>query len=131
VDATLPYLADSRNRIQITWALGWTADYPAASNFYYNLFSCASFVPGNGGNNLNVSEYCNRDIDRLAAHALMLEQTDPGAARREWEHLDHMMTDDAPVVATVNYAIPSLVSSSVGNYQGGSSGPIYDQMWIK
>ena len=64
--AVLSFYRDSRNRVQIAWADGWIADYPAPYNFYGPLFSCAGFRPANPIGNNNISEFCDHHIDELA-----------------------------------------------------------------
>jgi YVTN family beta-propeller protein len=125
------FLSDSRNHVQVASYFGWTADYPSAANFYFSLFSCASFVPNNGQANANVSEYCNPSLDRNAAAALADERTDPVRARRGWIAVDHALTLDAPLIATVNKRFATFVSARVHNYQSNPFGPVWDQMQVQ
>jgi hypothetical protein len=46
--------------------------------------------------------------------------------------VDRTITDDAPVVATVNAKIETFVSTRLGNFQSNLQlGPLFDQMWIQ
>jgi len=125
------YVFDSRNRVQIGF-LYWGADLVSPSNFFeVNLF-CRSFVPANASANGNPSEYCRPQIDTLASQALADQTTDPTTARRLWAQIDRMVTDDAPVVATLNGKIDNFVSTRLGNFQSNPQlGPLLDQMWIQ
>jgi peptide/nickel transport system substrate-binding protein len=125
------FLSDSRSHVQVASTFGWTADYPSAANFYFSLFSCASFVPNNGYANSNISEYCNRNLERSASKALADERTDPVQARREWVTLDHSLTREAPFVAIVNERRATFVSAQVGNYQSNWFSPVWDEMWVR
>jgi ABC-type transport system substrate-binding protein len=124
------FLADSRNHVQVASYFGWNADYPSAANFYFSLFSCASFIPNNGQNQ-NYSDDCNPSLDRSASAALADERTDPVQARREWTAIDHALTLDAPLVATVNKRFATFVSARVHNYQSNPFGTIWDQLQVQ
>jgi peptide/nickel transport system substrate-binding protein len=122
--------ADPRNRIQVG-SSGWGADYPDPGNFYFPLFSCASFIP-NSGDNTNVSEYCNPSLDALAKHATEIQPTNPSQAVQTWARIDQMLTDDAPAVAMETPRSFVITSSRLGNYQSNPyDGPILSQMWVR
>ena len=109
---------------QITSAPGWSADFPDASQFYDNEFSCRSGVGGTG--------YCNPKIERVAAEAHAAGLTDPGGAARLWTEVDRMVTDDAPVVSLGNNTGVWFVSERVGDYQSNALvGPLLSQIWVK
>jgi YVTN family beta-propeller protein len=118
--------SDPQARWQILQGSGFFADYPAASNFYLNLFSCAATTgPGAGRN-------CNRGLDALADDAYHAEGTDPSAARTLWAAVDRKLTDDAPFVALVNTLEATAVSQRVGNYQSSPElGPLLSQIWVR
>ena len=124
------YEGDSRYGAQL--GIGyWGADFAAPSNFWGPILSCGLYRPA-GQSTLNLSSYCNQDIDRLAAQAVALEESDPAAARRLWTDVDRRLTDDAPMVFGVNLRQTALVSSQVGNYQSNPVvGPLLDQMWVR
>ena len=100
----------------------WLADFPLASNFYNALVRCAN----------NLGEYCNRALDQRAARATALQATDPGAALRAWTEIDRTITDQVPIVPTVNLIETTFVSARVGNYQSNPTvGPLLSQLWVK
>ena len=108
----------------------WGADFPAPSNFWGTVASCASYQP-KAAYNPNPGRYCNRKVDDLAAQALALETSDPARARELWSEVDHMITDDAPWAFGVTVRQAALVSTRVGNYQSNPTlGPLLDQMWV-
>jgi len=118
-------LLQSLQRVQITSAPGWVADYPASSNFYDAVFSCATSTGGAGW-------YCNPRVESVAAEAREAEMSDPRRARRLWTEVDRLITDDAPVVALGNSAPTTLISARVGNYQSSATvGPVLSQMWVR
>jgi len=118
-------LLQSRQRVQITSAPGWDADYPASSNFYDAVFSCATATGGAGW-------YCNPRVERVAAEAREAEMSDAIGAGRLWTEVDRLITDDAPVVALGNAAPTTLISARVGNYQFCATvGPMLSQMWVR
>jgi peptide/nickel transport system substrate-binding protein len=108
---------------QVAYA-GWSADYPAASNFIQTLFSC--------GSKYNYSRYCDRALDRRIRRAVRLEQTDPLGANRLWAELDHEITDKALLVPLYNGSGADLVSKRVRNYQYNPQyGPLLSQLWVR
>ena len=54
----------------------WTADYPAASDFFSGQFTCASFLP-NSPVNQNASEFCDPRVDRQIKQALAAQASEP------------------------------------------------------
>ena len=114
----------SGDKAQITSAPGWIADYPDASQFYDNVFSCRSAVAGIG--------YCNPKIERVATEAHAAGLADPGRAARLWTEVDRLITDDAPVVSLGNNTATWFVSQTVGNYQSNALvGPLLSQIWVR
>jgi peptide/nickel transport system substrate-binding protein len=123
-------VSDSRNRPQ-TFIYGWTADYPAASNFLDHLFSCDAFIP-DSADNVNEAEFCDPSIDRIMDRALQLQFTDPRAAGDEWAKADRAIVDEAPWAALFNPAGIDLVSRRVRNYQHNPLfGLLIDQLWVR
>jgi ABC-type transport system substrate-binding protein len=125
----LPYTArnesrqyDLRSGIQVESG-GWIADFPIPSNFY-DVVSCSA--PG------YPTGYCNTRLDRRAAAATSLLQTDPGAALREWTVIDRVVTDRAALVPVANDVNWWVTSDRVGNYQSGGReiGPLMSQLWV-
>jgi YVTN family beta-propeller protein len=126
----LVYVADSRNHVQIG-PTGWVADTLAASNFFQDLFTCASFVPKSPAN-LDLSEYCNPRLDAKVKHAVALEVWDPERAGEAWAAIDRAVVDRALAVPGTNGLNPVLLSQRVGNYQSHPLwGTLLDQLWVK
>jgi YVTN family beta-propeller protein len=125
------YVFDSRKRVQIGF-LYWGADVPTPSNFFDVNLSCNGFVPADPAMNGNPSQYCRPAVDRLAAEAFAAQATDPAISRRLWAQVDRTITDDAPVVATMNGKIETFVSTRLGNFRSNPQlGPLFDQMWVQ
>jgi len=121
---------DSRNKAQIGFT-AWQPDYPAASNFFGPLFSCASFVP-DSQNNGNVSEFCDPNIDRLIERAVREQATNPAASRALWERVDREVVDQAPWVPLFTSKSLDVLSKRVGNYQFNPGfGFLVDQLWVR
>jgi YVTN family beta-propeller protein len=120
---------EPKARWQILQGTGFLADYPAASDFYLSIFSCAATQVGPG---VLAGRDCNRGLDALADDAYRAEATDPRAARTMWATIDQKLTDDAPFVALVNTLEATVVSQRVGNYQSSPElGPLLSQIWVR
>jgi len=120
-----------RLKIQVA-TLGWGADFPATSNFFVPVFTCASFLHGRFGNG-NQSEFCNRRIDAEIIRARALQTSDPQAASHLWTKIDRDIVDQAPVVAIGNPRQLDFVSHRAGNYQySQQTGTAHlDQLWVR
>jgi peptide/nickel transport system substrate-binding protein len=106
---------------------GFGPDYPAASNFYDFLLSCAAAgLPSEGTSNYPGG--CNRSIDRIARQAYAAESTDPGRALRLWKTVYALSDQDAAIIATNTGEDITLVSARVGNFQ---STYLVDQLWVR
>jgi YVTN family beta-propeller protein len=115
----------SRDKVQITLADGWIAEYPAASQLYDKVFACTTVSGG-------VGWYCNPQVEGTVAQARAVELTDPGQAAQLWTQVDQLITDDAPVVALGNLTASLLVSRRVGNYKSNPElGPLLSQIWVR
>ena len=102
---------------------GWTADLPAASNYFGVLFSCRA---------PNLSHFCDRRIERQIGRALALQSTDPYLANRLWARIDRAVVDEAPVapIYTANWV--DFDSRRVGNYQYNPQwGVLLGQLWLR
>jgi peptide/nickel transport system substrate-binding protein len=120
---------DSRNRPQLSF-FGWLQDFPAPQDFI-QLFTCASFVPGNPGN-VNVAEFCSRRIDAQVQQALALQAQGLAAASPRWATIDHELTDQAPWVPLFNPRDLTVLSARVGNYQFHPYwNLLIDQLWVR
>jgi peptide/nickel transport system substrate-binding protein len=104
---------------------GWGTDYPAASNFITNRFTCdASFTPSAG--------FCDPRIDALIDRATQTQIDDPAAAGPRWAEVDRVIVDTAQYVWLVNPIGVQFVSERVGNYQFSQQwGSLLDQMWVR
>jgi YVTN family beta-propeller protein len=100
----------------------WYADYPAASNYIAQLFSCG----------FNLSNFCDRGIDAQIGRALELQKTDPYLANQLWARLDRALVDKAPVVPLFTLKSVDFVSRRVGNYQYSTQwGTLLAQLWVR
>jgi ABC-type transport system substrate-binding protein len=103
---------------------GWSADYPAASNFL-SLYRCDATVGHPPG-------FCDPRIDALIDHAIRVQADDPAASGPLWAEIDREIVDQAPVVWSVNLHAIEFVSERVGNYQRHLQwGPLLNQIWVR
>jgi len=103
--------------------LTWFADYPAASNYLAQFFSC--FAP-------NPSQFCHPGIDAQIRRALALQTTDLYQANQLWAHVDRAVVDQAPVAPLFTLQEIDIVSARVGNYQYQPQwGALLDQLWVR
>ena len=104
---------------------GWASDYPAASNFITNRFTCdASWNPSAG--------FCDPRIDDRIDRATQKQIVDPAAAGPLWAEVDRAIVDEAPYVWLANPIEVEFVSERVGNYQYSQQwGSLPDLMWVR
>jgi peptide/nickel transport system substrate-binding protein len=122
---------DSGTRAQIGY-YGWYSDFPSESSFISQLFSCASFVPGNRDVTTDPSGFCSRSIDRQIDHAKSVQAQDPPAAHALWRQIEREILAQAPMVPTYNRKNVDFLAKRVGNYQFHPQwGPLLDQMWVR
>jgi ABC-type transport system substrate-binding protein len=117
------FFYDHRSGLQVQSG-GWIADFPLPSNFY-DVVSCASAgYP---------ALHCNKALDRRAAAATSMLETDPGAALRTWTRINQQVTDGAALVPVANEVNWWVTSNRVGNYQGGGrdTGPSMSKLWVR
>jgi peptide/nickel transport system substrate-binding protein len=118
------FTADPDNHAQIIGA-GWSADYPAASNFIGKLTCARARTFDNSG-------FCDPAIDRQIARATSLQATDTTSANALWARLDREITDRAIWLPTVTPVETDLVSTRVANYQYHPTyGALIDQLWVR
>jgi peptide/nickel transport system substrate-binding protein len=123
------YVMDSRNEVQIG-PFGWYADAASAS-FLRDLFSCASFAPRSAGN-LNLSAFCDREIEATMQEAGDLQASDPVRANELWTEVDRALADRAAAAPLVNQRVVTFVSARVGNYQFHPLWTtLFDQLWVE
>jgi ABC-type transport system substrate-binding protein len=109
----------------------WGPDFPSASDFFLPDMTCRSFYEDPTSTN-NFAEFCDPHVDKLATQAQAEQLTDPAAARRLWEQVDRIVTNQAPWVPVSNGKSTVFVSSRLGNYQESAQyGPLLDQMWVR
>jgi len=103
----------------------WGQDYPAASNFITNRFTCdASWVPSPG--------FCDPRIDAMIERATRMQLDDPVEAGALWAEIDREIVDQAPYMWLINLIRIEFVSERVGNYQWSQQwGSLLDQMWVR
>ena len=108
------YIQNTNNNVQISLSQ-WYQDYPAASDFLYILFGCESFHPGSDSS-VNISGFCDKEINDKMHEALKLGITDQAAADKLWAEIDKMVTDKAPAAALFTPKRVDFVSKRVGNF---------------
>jgi len=101
------------NKMQIAYSGPWIPDFPVPYNYYDPLLSCAGFKPKNN-HSVNISEFCDPDIDNLAHRARALDTTDPAAGNLVWQQLDQKLTDASPAIFTTTWKADALVSRRLG-----------------
>jgi peptide/nickel transport system substrate-binding protein len=129
---SMPMFADSRTKEQVA-LVGWTGDYPSASQYITAILSCENFTP-NATTNLNPSEFCDPQLQHQIDSAEAAQKTNSPAVSTLWAHADRTATDDAPLVPLIIPRTIDFVSRRVGNYQyspqlGGTA--LIDQLWVK
>jgi peptide/nickel transport system substrate-binding protein len=124
------YISDSRNKAQIGLVV-WISDYPAPSDFLQQLFACRSFHPDDPFQ-VNWSEFCDPDADRLVDGALRRQPTDPRAADALWKRAERRMVDEAAALPLDTPKQVDVVSRRVGDFQYNPQwGVLFDQLWVR
>lgn len=114
----------ANNRFQIALD-AWGSDYPAASNFVVNRFTCGSSITPDEG-------FCDPEFDRTVGRALRVQVADPSKGGAIWASIDRTVVDEALYVWLVNQTTVDFVSSRVGNYQYTSTwGVLLTQLWVR
>ena len=109
---------------------GWFSDFPRASDFFWSLLTCASYLPTQTVN-LNAGGFCNHALDTQMSRARTLAAGDPAASAALWSSIDRKVTDAAPWVAFLNPASVTMTSARVGNFQRNPQfGTLLDQLWV-
>ena len=81
---------------------------------------------------VNIAEFCDRDIDAKIKRALALQASDPAAAGPLWADIDRSIADKAPSVPTHTSKGLSFVSKRVGDYQYNPQwGVLLNQLWVR
>ena len=101
--------SDSRLEQQaIAW--GWNADFSAASSFFADNLTCASFMKASRSNE-NWSGFCDPEIDAEIAHAQSLSISDVPDAAKAWAGTDRDVVDQAPWIPLLVPRTLELTSS--------------------
>ncbi|MBB3883938.1 ABC transporter substrate-binding protein [Acetobacter oeni] len=114
------YIQNSDNRVQVGLT-GWNADYPSASTYLQALFSCGTFTP-HSDNSINISGFCDHDLDALMDQAGLVSVTDQKAGNALWAEASRLLMAQAPAVPIDQVRWVTLTSSRV---QGAFVAPIY------
>jgi peptide/nickel transport system substrate-binding protein len=103
----------------------WLADYPAASNFITNRFTCdAPFSPS--------ARFCEPRIDEMIDRATQMQLDDPAAAGALWAEIDREIVDQAPYLWLASTNGVEFVSERLGNYQYSPQwGVLLNQLWVR
>ena len=121
------YLNDSRNKAQM--GAYWTNGFPSPA-LATSFLRCDAFEP-DSDDNVNTSEFCDRELDGRIDHALRLQTTDPAKAGAAWAAVDREIVDQAPAIGLLVPQGVDLVSKRVGNYQRNPMwGVILSQLWV-
>lgn len=124
------YIQNTNNKVQMSISQ-WYQDYPQPSNFLNILLSCASFTPGSDSS-INISGYCNKDLDARMKSAMAQAVTDPEGAYAEWAKIDDAFMAEAPMAPLFTPKRVDFVSSRVGNYVFSSQFyMILANLWVK
>ncbi len=126
----LTYIQNTSNKVQISLTDAFE-DYPAPSDFLAVLFSCANFHPGSDSS-INISGFCDKDIDAQMQQALATAETDTAAADKIWAEIDRAVTDQAPAVSLFTPKNVDFVSKRLGNYTYSDQfRMIFSQVWVQ
>jgi peptide/nickel transport system substrate-binding protein len=124
------YIQNTNNNVQISVSQ-WYQDYPAASNFLNVLLSCASFHPGSDAS-VNISGFCDKEIDGQMQTVMKQAITDPEGANVEWAKIDRAMMEKAPLVPLFTPKNVDFLSTRVGNYVFSSQYKwVISQAWVQ
>jgi peptide/nickel transport system substrate-binding protein len=117
--------------------VGWGENYPSPAQFLVPLLACrkangSPSVRGAGAFSLNLSRFCDPDLDRRLRRALSLRATDIYAASRAFATLDRDLTDLAPLIPFSTAGGALLVSERVGNVEiNPHAGILLSQLWVR
>ncbi len=124
------YIQNTNNKVQMSISQ-WYMDYPAASNFLNVLLSCASFTPGSDSS-INISGYCNKDLDAKMKEAMTLALTDKDAANAKWAEVDKGFMEQAPLAPLFTPKSVNFTSARLGNYVFNKQNRwLISQSWVK
>ena len=125
------YMQNTKNKMQIG-VTQWYQDYPQASDFLNVLLGCDSFHPGSD-TSINMSGFCNKEVNAEMKQALQLGIEDPPAALKLWAKVDQARprtTRRRP--SCFNPRLIDFTSKRVGNYIWSAQFyMILDQAWVQ
>ena len=125
-----PYAPKHALHVQAGFS-GFAADFATPSGFFVKTFTCSSSTRLTS-ENANVSEFCDRTVDREIAHARAVQTSDQARSSHLWAKVDHDVVDRAPWVPFASGVLFELISSRVGNYQHNPQlGTLLDQLWVR
>ena len=108
---------------------GFSANFPSA-NDALSGYMCRS--------DENLTQLCNRRIDREFERARRLQITDAAGASRLWTKIDREITDLAPQIVLRGSIAADFVSRRTGDYTScwvsfwnGATGACLDQLWVR
>lgn len=108
-----PYEQNSDNHVQLALS-GWQADYPSADAFLHTLYSCQNIHP-HSDNSLNISAFCDPEIEARMTQAATLAQQDHAASLHAWAEVDKALMAQAPSIPLVQIRRSTLLSKRVRN----------------
>ena len=124
------YIQNTNNNVQISISQ-WYMDYPAASNFLNVLLGCDSFHKGSDSS-INISGYCNKDLDGQMKAAIKQAVTDQDGANAEWAKIDKGFMEQSPVAPLFTPKSVNFTSARLGNYLFNKQNRwIVSQSWVK
>jgi peptide/nickel transport system substrate-binding protein len=108
---------------QVVLPLGWLADYLKPGTFYDFVASCTGSTFTRG---------CDPHIEAMATEARAIARSDPSGSLAMWAEVDHLLVDDAAMVATYTLVGKVVISPKIRNVVlRPGYGPILDQLWVK
>jgi peptide/nickel transport system substrate-binding protein len=117
--------------------VGWGENYPSPAQFMVPLLACrdpdgSPSVHGAGAFSLNLSGFCDPNIDHRLSRALSLRATDIHAASRAFAALDRDLTDLALLIPFSTAGDTLFVSERVGNVEiNPHAGILLSQLWVR
>ena len=108
------YLAKSSRGEHEMVQMGWSADIADASNFLQVLLTCKSIKGGS-----NLSQFCNKDYDKLIEKALSL---DPKKASPFYKKAQALFHKELPLLPLFHSYVYTGLSNKVEGYVSKASG---------
>ena len=109
---------------------GWGPDFPLSSQYLEPVLGCEP--PDYDSGAINLGAFCAPGVQKDIDEALALQATEPAAAARLWQQVDHAAIDQAAVLPIGILTEAIMTSSRVGNYQYQPVyGVLLDQLWVQ